>query len=108
MNNTQDLSKFGHRELKIAADLLKAYKEPYLDKTDYLGEGIKVEFNPNSDNVFLIDEDFNVAMMNGKYLEDWFYCPNCGHEGFKEDMHHGEDDAECREYLESIDIRAIC
>ena len=69
----------------MAGDLLKALKGEY-DKTEYLGDGVRVEFNPMSANVFLIDEDYNVAMMNGDDLEDWFTCPYCGHEGFKEDM----------------------
>ena len=99
--NTQDMSKFGYRELDMAGDLLKAYKGEN-DNTRFLGDGVKVEFNPNSGNVFLVDEDYNVAMMNGDKLEDWFYCPVCGHEGFLDEMDHSEDNEECQEYLESI------
>ena len=99
MNNTQDLSKFGYIELDEAGTLLKAYA----DNPNVLdGSMINVEFNPNSGNVFLVDEDYNVAMMNGDNLELWYSCPICGHEGFLEDMEHGEDDDECQEYLESI------
>jgi hypothetical protein len=98
---TQDLSKFGYMELKEAAKLLSAYKQ-LNDKTNFLGNEIRVEFNPESGNVFLVDEDCNVAMMNGNELQDWFVCPNCSHEGFAEDMKHGEDDKDCQEYLEQI------
>ena len=53
MNNTQDLSKFGFRELKEAGKLLTKY----CDDSSILGEGVAIEFNPNSGNVFLLDED---------------------------------------------------
>ena len=101
MSNTQDLSKFGYVELKEAGRLLSAYKQSN-DKTDFLGSEIQVEFNPESGNVFLVDGDFNVAMMHNGGLQDFFVCPNCGHEGFAEDMKHGEEDKDCQEYLEQI------
>ena len=37
-------------------------------------------------NVFLTDEDFNVAMMNGDTLDAWLFTPYEGHEGFLEDL----------------------
>ena len=102
--NTNDLSKFGYRELALAGKLLSALKTGN-DKTEYLTEGIKVEFNPNSGNVFLVDDDCNVAMMNGDKLEDFFSCPQCEHEGFKEEMEHNADDKDCQEYLEQIVVK---
>lgn len=103
--NTRDLSQFGYRELKIAGELLTAYTdEDDKDKTTILSTGVSIEFNPNSGNVFLVDEDYNVAMMNGEFLEDWFTYPNCGHEGFKDDMKHGEDNSECQEYLNKKEV----
>lgn len=99
MNNTQDLSEFGYIELDKAGTLLKAYVDnPYVLE----GSNINVEFNPNSGDVFLIDECYNMAMMNGDNLELFYSCPVCGHEGFLEDMEHGEDDEECQEYLKKI------
>jgi len=97
--NTQDLSKFGYIELDKAGTLLKAYANNPMVLN---GSEINVEFNPNSDKVFLIDEDYNVAMMNGDNLELWYSCPICGHEGFLEDMEHNEDNEECQEYLDEI------
>ena len=93
--NTQDLSKFGYVELEESGKLLTAY----CNDTNILDDGVKLEFNPNSGNVFLVDEEFNIAMFNDGELQRWHYCPICGHEGFKEDMAHGEDDEECQEYL---------
>ena len=84
--NTRDLSKFGYREMDIAADLLKKYSNgKYTDweGKNNLSDGVAVEFNPESGNVFLVDEDLNVAMKNdnGK-LEMFLNCPNCRAEGF--------------------------
>jgi hypothetical protein len=105
MNNTRDLLNFGYRELDMAGTLLKTLKTVN-DDTKYLDSNVTIEFNQSSGNVFLVDEDCNVAMMNGHQLEDWFYCPICGHEGFKEDMEHGEDNEECQEYLKDIGVIA--
>lgn len=98
--NTQDLSKFGLRELAEAGRLLSALKTA--NDQSVLGDGICVEFNPNSGNVFLVDSEFNVAMMTDKgTLENWYNCPECGHEGFADDMGHegGED---CQDFVKSL------
>lgn len=42
--------------------------------------------NSSSGNVFLTDEDFNVAMMNGGDLDAWLYAPYEGHEGFIDEL----------------------
>ena len=100
--NTRDLGKFGYREKDMAGDILKALSNNK-DKTRFMGENVNLEFNPNSGNVFLVDDDFNVAMMTDEgILEDWFSCPVCGHEGFLSNMKHNSEDKECQEYLESI------
>jgi hypothetical protein len=99
---TADLSDFGHRELKMAATLLAALSETHAN----LGDGITLYLNTHSGFVFLSDEDYNVAMMNGSELEAFYSCPECGHEGFANEMLHGEDDAECRRYLRDLGISA--
>ena len=80
---TSDLSKFGFRELKMAADLLAAYCE---NPSDFLDDGLTVMLNTHSGYVFLTDEDFNVAMMNGDRLEQFHTCFECGAEGFAEEL----------------------
>lgn len=100
-NNTRDLMQFGNRELKLAGELLSALKTEK-DKTRFLSHGVAVEFNPNSGNVFIVDEDYNVAMMNGDTLEDFFSCPECGHEGFLEDFEHHSEQRGCKDYETSI------
>jgi hypothetical protein len=85
--NTRDLSKFGLREIGITAELLTRYADghqSWASDQDELGDGVAVEFNPNSGNGFLMDEDYRVAMVNdnGK-LETWVYSSNCGREEFR-------------------------
>jgi hypothetical protein len=85
MNNTittTNLADFGYREIGMTATLLNAY----LDNPNILGDGTQIMFNIHSGCVFLTDEDCNVAMMNGKKLEKFYNCSNCGHEGFTEEF----------------------
>ena len=83
--NTNDLSQLGYREIDELANLLKLYvDQSFNSKDDYIEDNVKWEYNPNSDNLFLIDDDYNVIMENenGK-LENWLHCGNCGAEGFR-------------------------
>lgn len=93
MSTTTDLSEFGFRELKMAAELLSAYCE---SPPDFLSNDVCVMFNSYSGYVFLTDEDFKVAMMNGEKLEQFHTCPECGGEGFAEEM---PDHPCCKSYL---------
>lgn len=93
MMTTTDLREFGYRELKMAAELLSAYCE---NAPEFLGEGVHLMMHTHSGYVFLTDEDCNVAMMNGGKLEQWHSCPECGTEGFAEDMPENEC---CQAYL---------
>lgn len=88
-NSMADLSNFGYRELDIAGDLLKAYAE---NGSDFLNDGITLNFNPNSGNVFLSDEDFNVGVLEDGKLVQFFSCPNCGNEGTQEEGKENEWD----------------
>ena len=100
---TTDLSEFGYRERKMAAELLTASVEQGFP-ADFDDDGVTVAMNKNSGYVFLTNSEYQVAMLNGDKLESWYSCPECGHEGFKEDMEHGEDDRECRRYLKDIGV----
>jgi hypothetical protein len=96
---TSDLSEFGYRELKIAGQLLSTLKTDK-DKTRFIDEGLTVFFNKKSGYVFLSDENFNVAMMNGDILEDFINCPDCGNEALVSEF-NAESDC-CKEFLEAI------
>ena len=85
MSTTSNLADFGYRELDMAADLLKAYangKGP--DSFDT--EGVTLMMNQNSGNVFLTNDACQVLMMNGDDLEEWYFTPYAGHEGFADDL----------------------
>lgn len=98
---TTDLSKFGCREKEMAATLLSELAKGN-EPEDFEGSNCQVYFNTHSGNVFLGDEDYNIAMMNGDTLESFYSCPYCGHEGFKEDMEHEPEDEDCTEYMKQI------
>lgn len=101
---TSDLSKFGWRERRMAAELLtascdKGFPEGFTD------DEVTICMNTGSGNVFLTNSEFQVAMMNGDRLESFYSCPNCGHEGFKSEMEH-EGNKDCQEYLHDIGVVA--
>lgn len=96
MTTTTDLAEFGFRELKMAAELLAAYCD---SPPSFLTGGVQVIMNTYSGYVFLTDEDFNVAMMNGGKLEQFHSCPECGAEGFGEDL---PDHACCKSHLQEV------
>lgn len=87
------LSAFGSRERYLAGELLIAWsEEAWASQADHLQDGVTLDFNPNSGYVFLVDEDFNVAMLNGDgKLENWLYCGECGAEGLRSDVSFAED-----------------
>ncbi len=98
---TTDLSKFGGREKAMAGELLTAMTTHGLPD-DFENDEVTVMMNMKSGSVFLTNAEYQVAMMNGNDLESFYSCPICGHEGFLDEMEHGEDDEECQEYLSDI------
>ncbi len=104
MTETTDLSKFGYREWEILRDTLDAMIKHGLPK-DFENEGVHPMFNMNSGNVFLTNSEYQVAMMNGEKLEMFYMCPECGHEGFKDeigkDNGHGYADG-CAEWVREV------
>lgn len=97
-----DFSRFGYRERALAAKLLEASTDHGFPE-DFDGRGVTIMMNTHSGYVFFTNEDFDVAMMNGDELESFYTCPECGHEGFAEDMEHSNG-AECSRYLRDIGI----
>ena len=94
---TTNLSDFGSRERQMLIELLIAWRDQGLPH-DFYNDEVVPMMNMNSGNVFLTNSDFQVAMMNGDKLESWYHCPNCGHEGFKEDCQLNDDGCnECKE-----------
>lgn len=93
MSTTTNLADFGWRERRMAATLLDKMCDGLPE--DFEDDAVVLMMNSNSGNVFLTNSEFQVAMMNGDKLESFYTCPQCGHEGFKEDMKH-TGGKECR------------
>lgn len=88
MTNVNTLEKLlVYREVDSLTNMIKAYANN--PNSAGLGEGVTLEYNPNSDTLFLVDEENNVALMNGDKLEPLYSCFNCGHEGVAEE--YGEE-----------------
>jgi hypothetical protein len=107
MSTTIDLAKFGFREIEMLRDILDALVKHGLPE-DFSGEGVHPMFNMNSGNVFLTNEDCQVAMLDGgDKLESFYSCPECGYEGFMGDMENAVEigyggKACCEEYVKEI------
>lgn len=102
---TTDLNDFGTRELEMLRDILNAMLKDGIPE-DFEGKNIVPMLNLNSGNVFLTNDEFQVCMMNGDKLESWYNCPECGYEGFMEDMEaveagYGAKDC-CRDYVRGV------
>lgn len=81
---TTDLADFGFREIIEARNLLDAWVKHGLPK-DFYNDEVILMFNRNSGHVFLTNSEFQVAMFADGKLESFYYCSNCGHEGFKDE-----------------------
>ena len=86
MNNitTTDLSEFGYRELRELSKLINAMILNGLPN-DFADDKVIAMMNKNSGIVFLTNDDYQVCLLEGDELVSFYTCPNCGHEGTKED-----------------------
>lgn len=91
---TTDLADFATREIDLLIDLLQAWRDQRLPD-DFSDDEVVPMLNLNSGHVFLTNDDYQVAMLNGDKLESWYSCPNCGHEGFKETCKITDDGEGC-------------
>lgn len=82
---TENLADFGYRERVLLADLLNCWNANGLpDGFDC--EQVRPAFNANSGHVFLVNADYQTAMLNGDTLELWHFLPYSGQEGFLSDL----------------------
>jgi len=78
---TENIAEFGSRERGMLKDLLSHdLPEGFSD------QGVKPAMNKNSGYVFLVNDDYQCAMMNGDNLEIFHFTPYEGHEGFLSDL----------------------
>lgn len=98
---TTNLADFGSLQRRKAEELLKAWRLQGLPE-DFDNDEVTIRMNTNSGYVFLTNSDYQVAMLHGGILESFYSCPICGHEGFLEEMNHGDSDSECQSYYKEI------
>lgn len=78
---TENLADFGARErAELARILACPLPEQFSDS------GVRPALNRNSGFVFLVNDDYQCAMMNGDNLEIFHSTPYHGREGFLSDL----------------------
>lgn len=104
-NYTEDLGDILScaRERRMVLELLQAWDRDGLPD-DFDDSGVKVAFNKDSGNVFLVNENYHVAMMNGDELETFYTSPYEGKEGFFDELitEYPDMHPEDREWFEAI------
>lgn len=102
---TENLADFGYREIKMLRDILDAWVEHGLPD-DFFNENVRPAMNSNSGFVFLVNEDHQVAMLNGDRLEEFFSSPYEGLEGFADELadEYGEMHPEDQEWAREMGI----
>jgi len=78
---TENIGEFGSRERRMAAEILA---QPLPD--GFADSGVKLAMNKNSGCVFLVNDDYQVAMMCNDSLEIFHTLPDGGAEGFLIDL----------------------
>lgn len=68
-------------ERKEVLAIMQAWDKNGLPDNFYL-ENVRFAYNRNSGNVFLVNDDYQVCMMNDDVLEEFYTSPYDGHEGF--------------------------
>lgn len=97
------------RERRMVLEILQAWEAGGLPD-DFDQTGVKLAFNRNSGNVFLVNEDYQVAMVEGMALESFYTSPYEGKEGFFTDLMseypdmHPEDQEWFRKLAKSRDV----
>ena len=74
-----------YTERKKVLAIMQAWDKDGLPDNFY-DEGVRFAFNKNSGYVFLVNDDYQVLMMNDDKLELYYTSPYEGHEGFINDL----------------------
>jgi hypothetical protein len=104
---TENLADFGSRERHLLQELLSAWNAQGLPD-DFSDDRVRPAMNMNSGFVFLVNDDFQVAMMNGDKLESFYTTPYNGNEGFFDELieefadMHREDQDYMRQIAETL------
>ena len=104
-NRKMELAGFGYREMALAREILTAIANGLPE--EFLPDGLAIELNPLSGEVFLVNDYDQIAMMNGDSLEMYYILPHSGEEGFRDELTEldvQELHLEDQEYLKSIGL----
>lgn len=83
---TENLAEFGYREIEMLNEMLTAWVNYGLPE-GFENAGVKPAFNKNSGNVFLVNDEYQVAMLNDDdQLKVFHNLPHGGAEGFLTDL----------------------
>jgi hypothetical protein len=82
---TENFVDFRDRERVLLVEILNAWNNNGLP-LNFWDDGVKPAFNANSGYVFLVNSEYQTAMMNGDKLELWHSLPYSGQEGFIDDL----------------------
>jgi hypothetical protein len=95
---------FGFAEIKEVSKMLALYVRGEYHNPFWTNSQVRPMMNKKSGNVFLIDSDYNVLMMNGERLEGHYILPHSGEEGFLDDFDMDEEkyNREDFEYVNQI------
>ena len=74
-----------YTERKEVLAIMQAWDKDGLPDSFY-DEGVRFAFNKNSGYVFLVNDEYQVLMMNGDKLELYYSSPYEGREGFINDL----------------------
>ena len=91
------------RERRMALEILRAWDMAGLP-SDFEEINVRFAFNKNSGNVFLVNDEYQVAKMNGMVLESFYTSPYEGREGFFTDLfsEYADMHPEDKEWFRSI------
>lgn len=82
---TENLADFGARERRMLMEILSAWNANGLPD-DFSDDKVRPAFNRNSGHVFLVNDEYQTAMMNDGKLESFYSTPYEGKEGFWSDL----------------------
>ena len=82
---TLNLSDFNLSDLPELIKLLVAISKHGLP-SNMSFKGAEILLDRESGDLFLTNEDGQIAKLYGESLKGWTYCPICGNEGFEDDL----------------------
>lgn len=108
MMKIERLENLGYRELNIVRDILDAW----------LDDGLPDDFYDDFDdiildidvcgNVSLTNSEGQVARLNGDELESWYFTPNQGVQGFRQNLIESVESGEIDNYEDIKYVLEIC